>query len=81
MCCYHRVLQEFWLLHVAIKDILGLNCIPEHAQNECLILVWAGRECIWQWPVREVQSKGAISNSGVVISVGGMLLLQDKSLM
>lgn len=41
MCCYHQVLQEFWLLHVAIKDILGLNCIPEHAQNEYLVLVWA----------------------------------------
>lgn len=33
--------QEFWLLHVAIKDILKLNCIPEHAQKEHLILVWA----------------------------------------
>lgn len=39
MCYYHPVLPEFWLLRVAIKDILELNCIPEQAQKEYLILV------------------------------------------
>lgn len=40
VCHYHQVLWEFWL-HVAIKDILGLNGILEHAQNEYVVLVWA----------------------------------------
>lgn len=39
MCCFHKVLQHFWLLHSAIKNVLGLNCIPEHAQGEGLLLV------------------------------------------
>lgn len=41
-----------------------------------------GSECVWEWSVHEMLSKGAISNfSGAVISVGGILLLQDESLM
>lgn len=79
MCCYHRVFQQFWVLYVAVKDVLRLNCIPEHALNEYLTLL--GCESVWEWSVHEMQSKGAVSNfSRAVISVGGILLLQDESL-
>lgn len=41
MCYYYQVLEKFWLFHVEIKAMLGLKCVPEHAQDEYLILVWA----------------------------------------
>lgn len=41
VCYYYQVLEKFWLFHVEIKAVLGLNCVPEQSQDEYLILIWA----------------------------------------
>lgn len=41
MCYYCQVLEKFWIFHVESKAVLGLSCVPEHAQDEYLIPVWA----------------------------------------
>lgn len=41
VCYYYQVLEKFGLFCVEFKATLGLNCVPEHAQDEYLILVWA----------------------------------------
>lgn len=80
MCYCYQVLEKFWLFRVEIKAVLGLSCVPDHAQDKYLILVWTvsafGNGLCMKC------SKVAIFNfSRVVISVEGILLLQDKCLM
>lgn len=60
VCYYYQVLEEFGLFCVEIKAILGLNCVPEHAQMVSDTAL--GSECIWEWSVHEIQSEVAIFN-------------------
>lgn len=34
-------IRKFWLFHVEIRAILGFNWVPEHAQDEYLVLIRA----------------------------------------
>lgn len=80
MCYCYQVLEKFWLLHVEIKALFGLSCVPQHAQNKYLILVWAV-SAFGNGLCMKCCQVAIFNFSRVVISVEGILLLQDKCLM